>query len=124
VFFALFALVSAGVGAAATLDAWSRARWPETEGRIASVTDASVRDVDVGYRYRVGGREVGAYERRRRTDELQPGRAVSVRYDPDRPETSTTRPAFAEWFSAAVAIAASGVVATFAALAFRAARPP
>jgi hypothetical protein len=120
----VFALVSAGLGVSLVADAWTRASWAEVDGEIASVTKASVKDVDVAYRYRVQGVEIGAYERRRRTDELKPGRAVTVRYDPDRPERSTTRPAFAEWFSAGVAVASSGVVTVFAALAFRAARHP
>ena len=112
--------MSAGVGVSLVADAWSRARWPTTEGVIASVTDASVKDVDVGYRYRVGGRELGAYERRRRSDPINPGRAVTVRYDPARPGKSTTRPAFAEWFSAGVALAGTAVTGTFAVVAFRA----
>lgn len=118
----MFALVSAGVGVSLARDAWSRARWLPAEGRIVSVKEATVKDVDVGYRYRAGGREIGAYERRRRTGELRPDGAVTVRYDPERPEMSTTRPAFADWFSAAVALVGGAVIATFAAFAFRAAR--
>ena len=116
----MFALVSAGLALSLVDDAWTRARWPATDGVIVSVTGASVKDVDIGYRYRVGGREIGAYERRRRTDTMQPGRPVTVRYDPDHPEHSTTRPPFAEWVSAGVALAGAAVTATFAVVAFRA----
>jgi hypothetical protein len=120
VFFIVFALASAAVGVSLASDAWIRGGWPTTDGVIVSVTEASVKDVDVAYRYRAGGREVDAHERRRRSGEMRPGHPVTVRYDPDRPERSTTRPAFAEWFSAGVAAATTAVTVVFAVLAFRA----
>jgi hypothetical protein len=114
--------VSAWLAVSLLSDASTRNRWLVTKGVVASVTEANVKDIEIGYRYRVHGQEIGAYERRRKLDTLKPGAAVTVRYDPDRPELSTTRPSLAEWFSASVAIVGTAVTAAFAFFAFRSAR--